>query len=155
MRKPRPSAFDPTYKESTAPKPETVDLGDVVAIQPKSPASQSGQPPTYPEMLSTDQDTVISRHHDTAEESKQPAAEPDMLEVVRKAVKVFGKEAATHRFTHEEKGQITEIIFKYSQQGIRTSENEITRIAVNYLIEDFKRRKPNSVLGKLLNLLNT
>lgn len=142
MRKPRPSAFDPTYRESTAPKPETVDLGDVVPIQPKSLTSQRDQSPAPTGLLPSDHDTVIPRHHDTTVES------------IRKAVKQFGKEAATHRFTREEKQKIAELIFAYSSKGIRTSENEIARIAVNFLVEDHKQNGKDSILDQVLKLLN-
>lgn len=87
-------------------------------------------------------DTTVSRYHDT------------YIEVVRKAVKQFGKEAATHRFTQEEKQEIADIIYTYKSRGVRTSENEIARIAVNYLVEDFKENGEASVLNKVLKALN-
>ena len=62
-------------------------------------------------------DAMVPRYHDTA-----------TIEVVRKSLKTFGKEAATHRFTLEEKQAIAELIFAFRQKNIRTSENEITRI---------------------------
>lgn len=142
MRKPRPSAFDPTYRESTPPKPETVDLGDVVAIQPKHPDSVKVHSPIPADLPPSHHDTVIPRHHDTTVES------------IRKAVKQFGKEAATHRFTREEKQQIAELIFNYSGKGIRTSENEIARIAVNFLVEDHRQNGKDSILDQVLKLLN-
>ena len=66
-------------------------------------------------------DAVTPRYHDT------------IIELVRKAVKEFGKEAATHRFTMGDKKSIADIIYSYKSQGIMTSENEITRIAVNFI----------------------
>jgi hypothetical protein len=85
-------------------------------------------------------DTTIPRHHDTAVSPMPPRnqdttvadAEDDILNVVRKAVRQIGKEAATHRFTLNEKNSLAEIEYIYRRQGIRTSENEITRIAINY-----------------------
>ncbi len=65
---------------------------------------------------------------------------PDMLEEMRQAVKQLGKEAATHRFTPEEKRTLADLVYTYNRQGYRTSENEITRIAVNWLLLDFKER---------------
>ena len=89
-------------------------------------------------------DAMIPRHHDTA-----------TIEVVRKALKIFGKEAATHRFTLEEKQSIAELIFAFRQKNIRTSENEITRIAINWLMLDTKNNKENSVLHQALLALNS
>ena len=43
--------------------------------------------------------TTVSRYHDTM----PPRVHGVVIELVRKAVKEFGKEAATHRFTETEK----------------------------------------------------
>src|SRR5690242_20348055 len=52
-------------------------------------------------------DTMIPRHHDTmtplSRDTMTPKGQSDIIEVVRKAAKHIGKEAATHRFTIEEK----------------------------------------------------
>ncbi len=87
-------------------------------------------------------DTVIPRHHDT-------------IEIIRKAVKDYGKEAATHRFTLDEKKAIAELIFNFNGRDIKTSENEITRIAVNFVIQDYKENGNKSILAMALNALNT
>ncbi len=87
-------------------------------------------------------DTVVSRYHDT------------IIEKVRKAVKQFGKEAATHRFTQEEKDAIADIVYSNKLLGIRTSENEITRIAINFITNDRLENKQNSVLDQVLKALN-
>jgi hypothetical protein len=87
-------------------------------------------------------DTMVSRYHDT------------IIELVRRALKELGKEAATHRFTQEEKRSIADIIYTYKNQGVRTSENEIARIAVNFIVEDYKENGINSVLDKVLKALN-
>jgi hypothetical protein len=108
-------------------------------------------------------DTTIPRHHDTAVSSMPPRnqettvahAEDDILDVVRKAVRQIGKEAATHRFTIDEKNSLADIEYTYRRQGIRTSENEITRIAINYFIEDYRTHGDSSLLAKVLKRLNS
>ena len=95
-------------------------------------------------------DTVVPRYHDTT----IPRVHGVMIELVRKAVKEFGKEAATHRFTQREKKEIADLIYTYKNQGIKTSENEITRIAVNFIFEDYKENGENSVLHNILAVLN-
>ncbi len=90
-------------------------------------------------------------NHDTT----KPLSEEDIFEVVRKAVKQIGKEAATHRFTLAEKNLLTDIEYTYRRQGIRTSENEITRIAINYFIEDYQKNGEQSLLAKILKRLNS
>src|SRR4051794_27354652 len=108
-------------------------------------------------------DTVIPRHHDTKSGIMQPLdhettvarSEDDMFEVVRKAVKQIGKEAATHRFTLEEKNFLADIEYTYKRQGIRTGENEITRIAINYFVEDYRKNGEGSLLAKILKRVNS
>ena len=101
-------------------------------------------------MTPRNRDTTVSRYHET----KQPQVHGVAIELVRKAVKEFGKEAATHRFTTAEKKDVADLIYTYKNTGIRTSENEVTRIAVNFIIEDYKENGENSILHKILEALN-
>ena len=66
----------------------------------------------------------------------------------------LGKEAATYRFTQEEKRALADIVYVYRNIGIRTSENEITRIALNVILEDYKESGEKSALAKVLRRLN-
>jgi hypothetical protein len=77
-----------------------------------------------------------------------------IIELIRKAVKDVGKESATYRFTPEEKKALLELAFTYKVQGCKTSENEITRIAINFILEDHKQNGRNSILEKVLQALN-
>jgi hypothetical protein len=85
-------------------------------------------------------------NHDTMQES--------IVETIRKAVKDVGKDSATYRFTPEEKRALLELSFSYKMQGYKTSENELTRIAINFLLEDQKQNEKNSILQKVLDALN-
>jgi hypothetical protein len=76
------------------------------------------------------------------------------IESIRKAVKFAGKEPASYRFTHEEKKALLELAFSYKVQGFRTSENEIIRIAVNFLLKDIEVNGQKSVAVKVLQALN-
>jgi hypothetical protein len=96
-------------------------------------------------------DTMTPRNHDTM----VSAQEQDMLEIVRKAVRQVGKEAATQRLTLEEKQALADIEYRYQRQGIRTSGNEIARIAINYVIEDYRKNGENSILAQALHKLNS
>ena len=108
-------------------------------------------------------DTTIPRHRDTTVSTMPPRnedttvahAEDDILDVVRKAVRQIGKEPATHRFTLDEKNSLADIEYTYRRQGIRTSENEITRIAINYFIQEYRKHGDSSLLAKVLKRLNS
>src|SRR5687768_1117406 len=108
------------------------------------------QPSNRDTTIPRNHDTTVSRYHDTT----TPRIHGVLIDLVRKAVKEFGKEAATHRFTTAEKKEIADLIYTYKNQGIKTSENEITRIAVNFIMEDYKENGENSVLHKILQALN-
>ncbi len=96
------------------------------------------------------QDTLVSSDHGTMPPRHLDTMAPTMVETIRKAVKQIGKEAATHRFTEEEKRALADIVYTYGRQGNKTSENEITRIAVNWLILDYKEQGKHSVLARLI-----
>src|SRR2546421_11220723 len=104
-----------------------------------------------PRYLETIHDTTIPRHHDTS----IPLSEEDMIEAVRKAVKQIGKEPATQRLTLEEKQALDDIEYRYKRQGIKTSGNEIIRIATNYIVRDYRQNGENSILAKVLHRLNS
>ena len=90
----------------------------------KKPRNHNTKQPRHRETKQPrNHETMVSRYHDT------------IIEAVRKAVKELGKEAATHRFTMEEKKALSDIIYAYKNRGIKTSENEIARIAVNYILQ--------------------
>jgi len=115
--------------------------------------------PQKKEMEPVKQKPVVERHHDTMTPSNHdttpPAKDEELLEKARKAVRQVGKEAATHRFTLEEKNMLADIEYSYRRQGIRTSENEITRIAINYIVEDYHKNGEQSVLAKIIQRLNS
>lgn len=124
-----PPSAEPAVKEKQLKKTK------IIKQTPKQPSYRDTTVPRY-------QDTMTPRVHGV------------IVEIVRKAVKEFGKEAATHRFTEAEKKEIGDLIYTYKNQGIKTSENEITRIAVNFIFEDYRENGENSVLSKILKALN-
>lgn len=108
------------------------------------------QPSNSDTMTPRYHDTTVSRYHDTM----TPRYNDAIVALVRKAVKEFGKEAATHRFTETEKKEIADLIYTYKNRGIKTSENEITRLAVNFILEDYKENGEKSILHNILEALN-
>jgi hypothetical protein len=108
-------------------------------------------------------DTTIPRHHDTKHgimtpsdhDTMIPPTEDEIVEEVRKAVRQIGKEPATQRLTLEEKQALNDIEYSYKRQGIKTSGNEIIRIATNYIVRDYQQNGENSILAKVLKRLNS
>ncbi len=145
MKKPDPSRFT-GKKEKKADELEMRGFSSPAQTEdiPVSPITEVEKRPD------TKVETKQPRHHDTTVSRYQDT----LIEDLRKAVKEFGKEAATHRFTEAEKQVIAEIVFKYRKQGIKTSENEITRIAINFIAKDHSDNNKESLLDKVLTALN-
>lgn len=77
-----------------------------------------------------------------------------MIETIRKTVKSLGTKVSFTRITPEEKGKLEDIVYTYKRQGVKTSENEINRIAMNFLIEDFHKNGKESMLAHVIEALN-
>ncbi len=73
-----------------------------------------------------------------------------ILQSISKTLRLLGKEVIYVRPTAEEKTQIKNIVYTYARQGIKTSDNEIGRIAINYLLKDYEVNGAESVLAKIL-----
>ena len=149
MKTPRVEDFDPGATKKLP------DMGMEMLPRIEKPAPTN--PVTHPKVEKEQHkapiaggDTTVSRNHDTM----PPRHHDTIITLIRKAVRQFGKEAATHRFTMDEKRAIADIIYTYARQGIRTSENEMARIAINFLIHDYRENGSNSVLEKVLRELN-
>ncbi len=139
------------------------DYSELINLEKKKkePASSALVSQKVNPTQETPPDTVIPRYHDTKHDTTTPINHDTMLskkredifEIVRKAVKQVGKEAATHRFTQEEKQALADIEYTYQRQGMRTSENELTRIAINYVVEEYGQHGEQSILAKALKKL--
>jgi len=139
-----------------APAPETPSTSAGPAGPADRPAQRgarrSANRPTSPP---GNRATTVSSNHDTAADTTASDPLPDVaLELIRRAVRTLGKEAATYRFTLDEKRALSSIVYAYKERGIKTSENEITRIALNYLIDEYRRNSTSSILAQVLARLN-
>lgn len=85
--------------------------------------------------------------------SMHASSDADMIEEVRKTVKVYGKEVTYARLTTDEKDLLVDIVYTYKRQGVKTSENEISRIAINFLLGDYKRNGAASILNRVIEAL--
>jgi len=125
-------AEEPVFEEERLPVTDTEEADQ------KAPKTRSRRPTRSKPDIST------------ATSSDQA----DLIELIRKNVKPVGKEAAFCRFTPEEKSALGDIIYIYKRNGVRTSENEVVRVAVNWLIENYHADGQHSVLAQVLERLN-
>jgi hypothetical protein len=141
LNEPEPSVVEETTSVPTPPPPKK-PAKPVAKPQVKKPEMPESSDSTHDSVIARNQDSKLSSNHDS------------IVEEVRRAVKGIGKDPFFGRFTPEEKRQLAEIAFAYNQQGTRTSENQIARIAVNYLLRDYLLNKEQSLLDKVLKALN-
>ena len=105
-------------------------------------------------LLQSKQSSIHESMQSSNNASMHANMEASIVETIRKAVKEIGKESTTYRFTPEEKKALLELSFTYKVQGYKTSENELARIAINFMLEDHKQNGRNSMLEKVLQALN-
>jgi hypothetical protein len=83
------------------------------------------------------------------------ALSTETLESVRKIVKNPGKEDVLYvRLTKGEKDKLADVIYTYKRQGVRTSDTEVVRVAINTLLEDYKNNGEKSLLAIILASLH-
>jgi hypothetical protein len=58
------------------------------------------------------------------------------------------------RVSKDEKETLDDVTYTYKRQGIKTSDNEIVRVAINALLADYKINGANSLLAILLASLH-
>src|SRR4051794_5163652 len=112
--------------------------------QPTPPVAQAATPqeeqPKKERTRPTNQGTKKDSDHDSVIASYQDST----IDGIRKAVRVRGNEQSIHRLSREEKRAIKDLVYEYDRDGVRTSENELTRIALNWLMADHKERGKTS-----------
>jgi hypothetical protein len=76
-----------------------------------------------------------------------------MVAAIRKVVRTTGKEVSYVRLTAGEKAELSDIVYAFKKRGKKTTENEINRIAVNFLLEDYRVNGATSILAKVIDSL--
>lgn len=153
--------FRPSADVTEEPSPQPTPAKEALTVT--APADEA--PAVVPVAAA-----VIEEEQDEEESPKAKARRPirsrtlplngatreqgELIETIRKNVKPIGKEAAFCRFTPEEKNALGDVVYTYKRNGIRTSENEIVRVAVNWLLENYHADGQNSVLAQVLEKLN-
>ena len=92
---------------------------------------------------------VTPRNHDCM----TPRYHDSMIATITKSIRETGKEVCTYRLTQKEKTALVEIIYHFRMRNSRLSENEIARIAINFLIEDFRGDKKDSMLSIIVEAM--
>jgi hypothetical protein len=149
------------------PSPSTTDARDDAAAataagaeassplaplpQPAAEGERPGPPPATPprRRSSGAQARVPASEH----ASVLASVEASTVEAIRQVIKSPGREVSFVRLTPQEKADLGDIVYTYKRQGQKTSETEINRIAINYLLLDFHEHGEQSVLARVLAAL--
>ena len=127
--------------------------------------AKSAEPITDMAEESTNKQKVASQHaigHTSKEASMHASLlaykQDDSIETIRKSVKQVGKDTVFIRLTTDEKAEIASIVYTFNElyrgDGRKTSENEISRIALNFLLRDYRENGELSLLARVLAALN-
>jgi hypothetical protein len=142
---------------SPAPLPASTDQernpeaeGDVSTPKKKKTASAKPSKESYPPK---NKGSVLAKDDDKEHDSMIASYHDDIIDVIRRTVKVPGREVSFVRLTPQEKDQLGDIVYTYKRQGKKTSENEINRIAVNFILQDYRTNGNNSILAKVIDAL--
>src|SRR5207249_802856 len=139
-------------KNNMADYTQLMDLEKKQKAAPPSPNAQGLSSPSVNQPESKQESKHASS--DASKHASTLALEAD-LQFIHKTLKLIGKEVLYVRLTQEEKNQVNDIEYTYQRQGIKTSGNEIGRIALNFLLGDYKANGENSLLAKILTDLHT
>ena len=153
--------LDTNLLRSTRPREDVPSPEGASATAAPSPASapaaatrsrdhDTKRPPRHESMSPGSREPVIPRYPDTT----TPEDTTELVGVIRRVVRVVGKEGATLRLTAEEKARLADVIYAYKRKGKRTSETEIIRIALNYVLTDLERNGDRSILSQVLEALD-
>lgn len=136
----KPRRRTATPKKTDAPPP----TAEVETAAPVEVATQAAPAASGPAEAKQEATAAVS----------PTASQADLVETIRKNVKRLGKESTVYRFTPEEKSALADIVYTYKRNGMRTSENEVIRIAMNWLLENYRTDGKNSMLAQVLDKLN-
>lgn len=120
---------------------------------PESPPSKRPAPRSKPARSRQDADLATKLASALANETTTDASD-DVVQLIRRTVRTPGREVSFVRLTPEEKRRLTDLVYTHKRQGQRTSETEINRIAVNYILEDYARHGATSVLARVLEAMH-
>jgi hypothetical protein len=113
-----------------------------------TPAAPEPTPPAKPRRQPAR--AAAPRKTERAPEPEATTSQADEIGAIQQALKAIGKEIYYIRVTPEEKGRVEDIIYTFKRQGVKTSVNEIGRIALNYLLADYDAHGEHSFLGRVL-----
>jgi len=155
---PPPPAQDTPEASSTAPEQPAPEVAPRAARPQRTRSRQTrsnGAEGTSRDMSPSTDPTAAqqAREQESNHASTLASFDGETIDTIRKVVKVVGRDVSFVRLSAEEKRRLGGIVYTYKMQGIKTSENELYRIAINLLLEDYESNGEQSVLARVLAAL--
>lgn len=149
------SGLDKALLRSTqAPaSPSRDEPGDGEARRQAAPRAEPRKRPREEGRFARKEDSLEGSLLASYQASKLASASNALVRDIRAAVKTPGKEVSFIRLTSAEKRELADIVYTYKRQGKRTSENEINRIAINFILSDYRANGADSILSKVIDAL--
>ena len=144
----------------TGPAPETaapeapVSSPSEAVIMPAPLMTAASAPSPAPAADAPVETLARGQSNELASVLALPITPPISIEAVRRIVKVVGREVSFCRISPEEKAKLAEIVYTYKRRGVRTSENEINRIALNAILLDYATNGEQSLLARTIAALH-
>jgi hypothetical protein len=120
------------------------------AAEPSPPQPRRGKRPS---LARRKLDSAMDSELDSTSAITLASYPRETIETIRRVVKTPGREVSFVRLTSDEKGKLVDLVYDFKRRGRRTTENEINRIAVNFILEDYAANRDNSVLARVIDAL--
>lgn len=148
----------PSGAIASKPRSEQSESAPSSEKMPQEAALKAGQKHDRLNKPANDQASISASKQASTESNEPREKQDDIVETIRKTVKKVGKEVSFVRLTPEEKHELGTVVYTFNElyrgEGRRTSENEIGRIAFNYLLNDYREHGELSILARVLAALN-
>jgi len=143
--------FRPSPPPQPAEQPVETPAAPAALLEsfPSVESQEDSSTTSAPPMLAS---TNASKH--ASSHASVLAPYPDSLvEAIRRVVKSYGKEVSYVRLSKEEKAELDDLLYQFKRHGLKTSENEINRVALNFMLADHRANGSGSVLARVLAAL--
>lgn len=117
------------------------------------------QDSTMAALMRSEKEKETKKVNDTKISSKisryQDISKDDPLESIRKIVKDIGHATSPLRITPNESDVLEDTVHNIKKDyKLKTDKNQVVRIALNYLLDDYERNASTSILVEVLERLN-
>ena len=143
----------PAPTPEPTPKPRTRARTAKPAATPPALPAQEPTSPSDQDNQSLSDDSSPASVLDSKLASLLSSCPNELVQAIRRVVRTPGREVSFVRLSPAEKAQLADVAYAFKRQGRKTSETEIHRIAVNFILADHTAHGDASILARILAAL--